>query len=78
MNVKKTLTLALFLLVASSSGCAYRYYLGMPRPSINNTPDTHLGVKEDGQCLACHNPDTPTDAPPTSHPHFKGCLKGHA
>ncbi len=78
MSSKKALTLALFLSIATSSGCAYRHYLGMHGPSIKDSPATHLDVKEDGQCLQCHDPDKPTDAPSTSHPHFKGCLKCHS
>ena len=77
MNMQKILSLALLLLIVSSSGCAYRYYLGMHGPSIRNSPEIHLDVKEDEQCLECHNPDTPTEAPPTDHPHFKGCLNCH-
>ncbi|RPH43654.1 MAG: hypothetical protein EHM86_00905 [Desulfobulbaceae bacterium] len=77
MNFKKTLTTALLLLLLASSGCAYRHYLGMHGPSINNSPDIHLDAKNDEQCLQCHNPETPTDAPPTNHPRFKGCLKCH-
>jgi hypothetical protein len=77
VNIRKTLSFALLLLVMSSSGCAYRYYLGMHGPSIRNSPEIHLDVKKDGQCLQCHDPDKPTDAPPTSHPHFKGCLGCH-
>lgn len=77
MNMQKTLCLALLLFIVSSSGCAYRYYLGMHGPSIRNSPEIHLDVREDGQCLGCHDPDTPTDAPPTDHPRFKGCLGCH-
>lgn len=77
MIMKKVLTITLMILIIVSSGCAYRHYLGMHGPSIRNLADTHKGVTEDSQCLECHNPDDPTDAPPTNHPGFKGCLKCH-
>lgn len=61
------------------SGCAYRYYLGMHGPSIRNTPDIHdASVRDDAQCLACHGRAGSGDAPQTTHPHFKGCLKCHS
>jgi predicted CXXCH cytochrome family protein len=79
MNGKRALTLALLVVLLSSAGCAYRYYLGMRGPSIGNSPDIHTAsIKEDGQCLECHAPkDASGDAPLTSHPGFKGCLKCH-
>ena len=77
MNIKTVLPIGLLLLVVSSTGCAYRYYLGMHGPSIRNTPEMHRDVQEDWQCLECHNPQTSTDAPPTTHPEFKGCIKCH-
>lgn len=77
MKSKKFTTIALLLIVVLFSGCAYRYYLGMHGPSIKNSPEIHLDFKQDDQCLQCHDPDSPTDAPPTSHPQFKGCLKCH-
>ncbi len=77
MPAKKTCAVALLLLIAASSGCGYRYYLGMHGPSIKNSPDIHHSSSEDGQCLACHSPEKAHEAPPTSHPGFKGCLKCH-
>ncbi len=77
MNIKRALTIGLLLLFVSSTGCAYRHFLGLHGPSIRNNPEMHSDVQEDSQCLECHNPKTATDAPPTSHPGFKGCLKCH-
>ncbi|MBE0585978.1 MAG: hypothetical protein IH612_19735 [Desulfofustis sp.] len=77
MNLKKLLIAAPLVLIASLSGCAYRYYIGMHGPSIKSSPETHLNVTKDVHCLQCHHPAKPTDAPPTSHPHFKGCLGCH-
>jgi hypothetical protein len=59
------------------SGCAYRYYLGMHGPSIKALPDVHQGVTADQDCLNCHDPLRNPIGPPTSHPHFTGCLKCH-
>ncbi len=58
-------------------GCAYRHYMGLHGPSIRNSPDVHEGVREDAECLACHDPDRDPVGPPTSHPQFTGCLKCH-
>ncbi len=77
MNIKLSLTTALLLLLLATTGCAYRHYLGLHGPSIAASPDIHLDARSDGQCLECHNPDTPTDAPPTNHPGFTGCLTCH-
>ena len=75
MKTRKIVTLALLLIVVLFSGCAYRYYLGMHGPSIKDFPDTHLDVKTDDQCLQCHDPDKPTDAPPTSVMSSLRCCK---
>ena len=79
MNRKQALTLALLVVLMSSGGCAYRYYLGMHGPSTRNSPEIHgESIKEDGQCLECHgSKDNSGDPPSTSHPDFKGCLKCH-
>jgi hypothetical protein len=79
MNGKRALTLALLIVLMVSTGCAYRYYLGMHGPSTRNFPEIHLdSITEDAQCLECHAAKNETgDAPPTSHPGFKGCLKCH-
>lgn len=77
MNTKKILTVVFLLLLLLPTGCAYRHYLGMHGPSIKSSPEIHLDAQNDDQCLECHAPNTPTDAPPTSHPGFKGCLKCH-
>lgn len=77
MNTKQSFAAVLFLLLFACSGCAYRHYLGLHGPSIANSPDIHLDARRDEQCLQCHNPQMPSEAPPTNHPHFKGCLKCH-
>ncbi len=77
MNIKKTLTLFFLLLFLSSTGCAYRHYLGMHGPSITSSPEIHVDVQDDAECLECHDPQMQADAPPTNHPNFKGCLKCH-
>ncbi len=77
MNANKTLTVFFLLLLLSSAGCAYRHYLGMHGPSIRSTPGIHIDLQTDDQCLECHDPHKPTDAPPTTHPGFKGCFKCH-
>lgn len=66
--------LCLLLLIA---GCAHRYYLGMHGPSIRRYPEIHANVATDQECLECHHPDHNPTGPPTSHPHFTGCLKCH-
>lgn len=58
-------------------GCSYGYYLGLHGPSIKLYPAQHEGVTEDEECLECHDPENGTGDPPTSHPHFTGCLKCH-
>ena len=79
MMKKKTLTLVALAFAVSSTGCAYRYYLGLHGPSIGNMPEIHSEVmKDDAQCLKCHGQENSSgEAPPTSHPGFKGCLKCH-
>ncbi len=79
MNKKRALILALMMVVTTSGGCAYRYFLGMHGPSTRNSPDIHTdSIKEDGQCLQCHGPKANSgEAPITSHAGFKGCLKCH-
>jgi hypothetical protein len=79
MMMKKTLTLVALALVVTSTGCAYRYYLGLHGPTIRSLPDIHTEViKDDAQCLKCHGAEnTSGEAPSTSHPGFKGCLKCH-
>ncbi len=57
------------------SGCAYRYYLGMHGPSIKAFAGIHEGVNEDKAGLECHDPNGGPIGPPTTHPHFTGCLK---
>ena len=77
MNTKGILTIVCLLLLLSSAGCAYRHYLGMHGPSIKSSPGIHIDVQNDDQCLECHDPQTATDGPPTSHPDFNRCLKCH-
>lgn len=78
MNMRRTLTLALLVALVGTSGCAYRYYFGMHGPTVRSYPEIHdASVREDAQCLTCHQPAGGGEAPPTSHPHFKGCLKCH-
>lgn len=80
MNRKRLLTFAFIVVLMSSAGCAYRYYLGMHGPSTRNFPEVHTAdITEDAQCMQCHAPtDNSGDAPVTSHPGFKGCLKCHS
>jgi len=68
---------SLFLILLLSSGCAYRYYLGMHGPSIKRYPEIHQGVTKDSECLECHHPERNPTGPPTTHPDFTGCLKCH-
>ncbi len=79
MNIKRILAVALLVVLLSSAGCAYRYYLGMHGPSTRNSPEVHTAaIVADNQCLACHSPENNAgDAPVTNHPGFKGCLKCH-
>ena len=72
-----SLTLILLLAVAFSSGCAYRYFLGMHGPTVKAQPEIHNGITKDAECLDCHKADSGSGAPATSHPGFKGCLKCH-
>jgi hypothetical protein len=76
MKTMKQILLSSLILVVVT-GCAYRYYLGMHGPSIRNSPDVHEGVTEDSECLECHHPERDPTGPPTTHPHFAGCLKCH-
>jgi hypothetical protein len=72
--VKMFFFLLMFFII---SGCAYRYYLGFHGPSIKLHPDQHEGVRQDKKCLECHAPNNNAEAPPSSHPHFTGCIKCH-
>jgi hypothetical protein len=67
----------LLILLLSIFGCAYRYYLGFHGPSIQLYPEQHEGISRDKECLECHDPELDPEGPPTSHPHFTGCLKCH-
>jgi Doubled CXXCH motif (Paired_CXXCH_1) len=58
-------------------GCTYRHYMGFHGPSIRATPQIHMGVTEDKECLKCHDPERNPEGPPTNHPQFTGCLKCH-
>jgi len=72
--------LRLFILALLRSlffGCAYRYYLGLHGLSIRLHPEQHAAVSLDSECLQCHDPENGPVGPPTSHPHFTGCLKCH-
>ncbi len=79
MKRKRALTLALLVVLTTSGGCAYRYYLGMHGPSIINSPEIHTAsITEDVQCLECHSPKNHSgNAPITTHPNFTGCIKCH-
>lgn len=76
MNFLKKM-LVVGAILALGSGCAYRCYLGMHGPSVEAFPDVHLGVTENRECLARHDPDQDSSGPPTMHPQFTGCLKCH-
>ena len=67
----------LFVLLFIMFGCTYRYYLGFHGPSIKLNPEQHEDVTQDKECLECHDPKNDPEGPPTSHPHFTGCLKCH-
>jgi hypothetical protein len=67
----------LLVLLVIVFGCSYRHYLGLHGPSIKLHPKQHEGITEDEKCLECHDPENETGDPPTSHPHFTGCLKCH-
>ena len=73
-NITGLIILASLLLIC---GCAYKHYLGMHGPSIKAYPDFHEDVKEDSQCLGCHDPNNNPQVHETSHPGFKGCFKCH-
>jgi hypothetical protein len=75
--MKKITSFILVVTLLLVCGCAYRHYLGMHGPSIKAYPDIHEDVKDDDQCLACHDPDNDPQGPGTSHPGFKGCFKCH-
>ena len=79
MKTTRMLTLALVVVLAATTGCAYRYYLGMHGPSIRHSPEIHeISVTDDAQCLECHSPDNRQAIPRRpSHPGFKGCIKCH-
>ena len=77
MNLRWTVGLSLTLFLIITCGCAYRHYLGLHGLSIRLSPGVHVGVTEDRECLACHDPARDPTAPPTSHPGFTGCLKCH-
>lgn len=78
MNRTWISTLIVLAILSASSGCAYRHYLGMHGPTIRKYPEIHTAeIREDSQCLGCHGPDASADAPPTTHPGFKGCLDCH-
>ena len=67
----------LFVLLFIMFGCTYRYYLGFHGPSIQLHPEQHESATQDKECLECHDPKNDPEGPPTSHPHFTGCLKCH-
>jgi hypothetical protein len=69
----------IFAIITTSSGCAYRYYIGMKGPSIRKYPEIHTdAITEDRQCLECHSPKNTSDgAPATTHPEFTGCIACH-
>jgi len=76
--MKKILIILIALILSSALfSCAYRHYIGLHGPSIKAFPDAHEGVTEDKECLRCHHPEGDPEGPPTSHPHFTGCLKCH-
>jgi hypothetical protein len=75
--MKKITAFLIIISLILMCGCAYRHYMGMHGSSIKTYPDIHGDVKEDTQCLACHDPDKDPQGPVTSHPGFKGCLKCH-
>jgi len=65
------------VLLFTMFGCAYRYYLGLHGPSIQLHPEQHEKVFQDQECLECHDPENEPEGPPTSQPHFTGCIKCH-
>jgi hypothetical protein len=69
--------LVVFVLLFINLGCAYRYYLGFHGPSVKLHPEQHEGVRQDKECLECHDPQNDPEGPPTTHPQFTGCLKCH-
>ena len=70
-------TIFFLIMFFTMFGCAYRYYLCLHGPSIKLHPDQHEDVAQDNECLECHDPNNDPEGPPTSHPHFIGCLKCH-
>lgn len=75
--VKRVAVVALFLLI---SACATTglYYLGFHGPTIKQSSEVHEGIWKDQECLECHGPNAnDSDASPTTHPQFVGCLKCH-
>ncbi len=79
MGKHRLIAILLLTATATCTGCAYRHFLGMHGPSIRNHAEAHdVSLKDDAECLSCHSPkNSPSDAPPTSHPTFTGCLKCH-
>ena len=77
MTIKRLFHGVALLAILFLSGCAYRYYLGMHGPSMQQSPGIHEGVTQDADCLNCHRPGPDPTGPPTSHPGFTGCLKCH-
>ena len=75
--MKQTCLGLMLLVMTLASGCAYRHFLGMHGPSVQNSIAIHQGLSDDSECLDCHSPEATTEAPPTNHPGFKGCLKCH-
>ena len=76
--MKRICVLFLTLVVLFFLGCGgYKAYMGLHGRSILLTPEIHENVVEDDACLACHHPDSDTDAPKTRHYKFTGCLKCH-
>ncbi len=47
-------------------------------PSVHLHPDTHHGVGENTDCLACHHRDRNPVGPPISHLIVPNCLKCHS
>lgn len=77
MKLTTLIALIGLALMVFASGCAYRYYLGMHGPSIQQYAEIHADAKTDQECLECHHPERDPSGPPTTHPDFTGCLKCH-